>query len=337
MLGFGMCGCGGYIERAALPMIEVIPEAQAVAAYDVSADRVNLCADKFEIPNRCFTFEDLLRIKEVDIVYVATPNALHKPQTIAAAEAGKHVFSQKPLGLNVQECREMIASCKANGVKLGVGFCNRFHGAQQKAVNMVREGVLGDVTYMHSSFNLFGYTVETANWRCDPKLAGGGPLMDLSPHIVDWAAYVFDDVPVSAMAYVRPKPTDTQVEMDVAAIVEFKKGARLAIDTSFNTRLDVPTYQIVGSKGKLSGAGTMVWLTGGEQIGELTWAPGWDPVQKLEFSGQEHIGIEMSLFCQAIMNNTQPPVPGEAGLIAQAAIDAIYESGRTSKRVEITI
>ncbi len=337
MLGFGMCGCGRYIECAALPMIKVIPEAQAVAAFDVNPERVNTVADMFDIKSRCFTFEDLLKADGVDIVYVASPNVLHKPQTIAAAEAGKHVFSQKPLGMNAQECREMIAACKANGVKLGVGFCNRFQGAQEKVKNMVRDGVLGDVTYIHSSFSLYGFTKETVGWRCDPKLAGGGPLMDLSPHIVDWAAYVLDDIPDSAMSYVRPQKTDTQVEMDVVAIVEFKGGARLVIETSFNTRLCVPTYHIVGTEGKVEAGGTMIWLTQGLPVGDLTLTKGWDKPEKLEFSGQEHIGIEMSLFCQSIINNTEPPVPGEAGLIAQATIDAIYESGQTGQRVQITI
>jgi len=331
MIRFGMCGCGGFIERAILPSIRDI-QAAAVAAFDVNIDRVGKVSDLFGITHRCSTFEELLLVKDVDALYIASPNVLHKAQTIAAAEAGKHVFCQKPLGMNAAECVEMIAACRANSVRLGVGFCYRFGGAQQKAKEMIRQGVIGDVSLIHFTFDLgdfYNKNKNTAGWRVDPRMSGGGPLMDLAPHMIDLASFFLDDKVESAMAYVRPEPSETEIEMDVLASMQFRGGARMSMDTSF-LRCSTHGYTIVGRKGRIHGHGTMPWRTNGKPLGTLALEID-GRIKAMEFSGHEHLEQEISLYCKAIEDNSEPPVPGEAGLHAQSVVDAIYESGRTGR------
>ena len=333
MLRFGMCACGGFIERAALPMIQRLDNMQATAAFDVNAECLQRIADMFDVPRRCGTYEELLAVDDVDVVYIASPNVLHKSQTIAAAAAGKHVFCQKPLALTGPDCKDMIAACKANGVQLGVGFCNRFGGAQQKAVELIKDGAIGEISHMHFSFNLGSYNPETVGWRCDPKLSGGGPLMDLAPHMVDFASYIFEDNVESVTAYVRPDLSETEIELDTVAAMQFSRGARLTMDASF-VRGNGCVYTIIGTRGEIHAVGTMVWLVNGEMIGKLTLRAG-GKEEELTFPTHEHIGMEMELFCAAVEKGEEPPVSGEAGYRAQAVIDAIYESGRTGRRIDV--
>ena len=326
MIRFGMCGCGGFVEKAILPMMQDVENAKAVAAFDVDKERLDKICKEFNISQACSTFEDLLKADEVDVIYVASPNVFHKEHTILAAKSGKHVFCQKPMGMNAAECREMIKACRKKGVKLGIGFCYPFGGAQQRTKELIKEGAIGQVSYLHLSFNLGGYNPKTAGWRCDPKLSGGGPLMDLSPHLINLACFFLDDKVESVMAYVRPEKTEKEIETDVLALLEFSGGARVCIDNSF-VRRNKHNYTVVGTNGEIHAVGTMAWRAGGKVV---LRAGGKE--QDISFSDIEHIEKEIRLYCNAVERNEEPPVPGEAGLHAQAVIDAIYESGRTGRR-----
>lgn len=333
MVYFGMCGCGGFVERVVLPMMEKTGDARPVAVFDVNAESMDRVCGKFNIPTKCNSFEELLTIKEVSAVYIATPNVFHKEQTVKSAIAGKHVFCQKPLGLNADECRGMIDVCRRAGVKLGVGFCYRFHGAQQRAKELVKEGIIGEVSYIYISFNLSDYNPQTVGWRCNPRISGGGPLVDLVPHLIDLACFFLDDKVESVMAYVRPDKTDTEIETDVLAILQFYGGARASIDSSF-VRGNLYNYSIVGTAGEIRAYGTMPWLTDGNMVGRLTLEKGGN-VTDINFPGIEHVEEELRLYCQALEKDEEPPVPGEAGLHVHAVIDAIYKSGRTGKRCNV--
>lgn len=324
---FGICGCGDFMERAVLPMMQKVRDAKAIAAcggHDKT--QVDKVCRQFKISCVCPTFKDLLKVDDVDAVYIASPNVFHKEQTIAAARAGKHVFCQKPMGMNAAECSEMMEVCRKEGVKLGIGFCYRFQGAQQQAKQLIKQGAIGEVSYIYISYNLPGYNPETVGWRCDPKMSGGGPLMDVAPHLIDLACFFLDDQVESVMAYVRPDRTETEIEIDALALLQFSRGARASIDTSF-VRGNRHNYTIVGTKGEIHAAGTMAWRTGGRLTLRVEGEE-----KDIPFSDVEHIEQELRLYCSAVARNEQPSVPGEAGLHVQAVIDTVYESGQTGKR-----
>ena len=326
MINFGMCGCGSFIERAVLPMMRDVANASPVAAFDVDKGSLAKVCKEFDIGQACNAHEDLLKAEGVDVIYVASPNVFHKEHTILAAEAGKHVFCQKPMGMNVAECREMLEACRSNGVTLAIGFCYPFGGAQQRVKELIDAGKIGQVSYLHISFNLGGYNPETAGWRCNPKLSGGGPLMDIAPHLVNLACVFFDDQVESVMAYARPEKTEAEIEIDVLALLEFSGGARACLDTSF-LRGNQHSYTVVGDAGQIHASGTMAWQAGGQITMQAE-----NRERDVPFPDTEAIEQEIRAYCLALESNEEPPVPGEAGLHAQAVIDAIYESGRTGRR-----
>ena len=326
MVRFGFSGCGGFAERAVLPLLQRVENAKAVAACDKR--NIDDVCNKFGLA-AFGSLEEMLESAEIEAVYVCSPNVFHKGQIITAAKAGKHVMCEKPLGLNAQECREAVEVCKASYVKLGVDFCYPLAGAQQKAKQLAQEGAIGEVSHIHISFNLGTYNKETVGWRCDPKMSGGGPLMDVAPHLVHLASFFLEDTAESVMAYVRPPLTDTDIEQDVVAIIEFSRGGRATIDTSF-VRGNTHSYSVAGQRGEIRAFNTMCWGAGGE----LTLICGTEE-QNVSFEPVEGIEEHFRLFSQAIERDESPPIPGEAGLHVQAVIDAIYESGRSAARCDV--
>ncbi len=177
------------------------------------------------------------------------------------------------------------------------------------------------------SFNAGGFA-NAPSWRINPVMSGGGALMDIAPHMVDLARYLISRKATSVMAYVQPEMTETQIEMDAAAMLDCG-DCRVAIDTSF-LRLNVHNYTVIGDKGQVQATATMSWMAGGKLKLQIEGKE-----SDLEFPMYEHIEEEMRQFCQAIETGQEVPVPGEAGVYAQAAIDAIYESGKNGQRVQI--
>ena len=150
--------------------------------------------------------------------------------------------------------------------------------------------------------------------------------MDLAPHLIHLGCFFLEDKAESVMAYVRPEKTETQVETDVNAIIEFSRGHRVVIDTSF-VRGNMHNYTVVGTTGEIHAHGTMSWRTGGT----LTLRD-YTSEQTVAFSPEEAIAEEFRRFTAALDGDEDLPSSGEAGLHVQAVVDAIYESARTGKR-----
>lgn len=323
------------MEKAVLPMMKESNTAEPYAAFDPDAGTLDRVCSAFEIKRKCTSLEEMLEADGIDAVYIASPNVYHKAHTVAAAKAGKHVFCQKPMAMNSAECEEMIAVCKENGVRIGIGFCYRFQGAQETVKKAIDEGSLGTVSYIHMSFGVSGYSPESVGWRCDPAKSGGGPLMDIAPHLFDLANHFLDDRAVSVIAFISPQKDDRIIETDAHVLLEYSKGAHVCVDTSF-IRGSLHNYTVIGDKGMMRAVGTMCWnnrleVPGkGRLILEKNWME-----ENVGFGGHEHIRKEIELFCEALSSGTDVPVPGEAGLECQKIIDAAYRSAGSGSRIPV--
>ena len=142
-------GVLGYARIARVEIIPAILRAENSEFHALaSRDGAKLAAARAQFPGVAKTFhgyEGLLRDPDVDAVYIPLPNALHREWTIRAAEHGKHVLVENPAALNAAECREMIAACAANGVRLMEAFMYRCHPQTAKIVELVRQGLLGEI------------------------------------------------------------------------------------------------------------------------------------------------------------------------------------------------
>src|SRR5688500_18836202 len=140
------------------------------------------------------TMHEMAKNKDIDIVYVVTPNALHLPHSAAAAAACKHVYCEKPLEINTERCQKILDACKKAGVQLGVGYRLQFEANNLECVRLAKEKVLGDVKFIDANF---GFAIgDPAQWRLRRDLAGGGALMDVGIYCLQTTRMITGEDPV---------------------------------------------------------------------------------------------------------------------------------------------
>src|SRR4030095_4640821 len=142
ILKWGLIGCGDIAQKRVAPALRDLPNCQLHAITRLQSDLAESFANKFGATKTYRTCNDLLADREIEAVYIATPVHLHAVQTIAAAESGKHVLCEKPMAMNVKECDQMIAACRANSVKLGVAYYRHFYPVIARIRSVIEWGEL---------------------------------------------------------------------------------------------------------------------------------------------------------------------------------------------------
>ncbi len=210
--------------------------------------------------------DDLLQHDGIDVIDICTPNHLHKEQIVAALEAGKHIYCDKPLTVTLADAEEIVAAAQARpDLCHGMAFHCRFIPATMRAKQMIEQGFLGQVYHFRATYYHAGYTDPSRplSWRLS-KEAGGGALSDLGSHIIDMMQYLLGDVSrlrSSMDTYIRQRPVAkgsaqmAPVEVDDYACleVEMASGGRGFIEASrFATGTqDGFTFEIYGENGSL--------------------------------------------------------------------------------------
>lgn len=181
---------------------------------------------------------EMLQQPNLDGVVIATPSALHAEQSVQALEAGKTVFCQKPLGRDAAETRSVVAAARRNNKLLGVDLSYRYTKAMQEVYRVVQSGELGHIYAIELVFhNAYG---PDKAWFYDPKLSGGGCVIDLGVHLVDLALWSmnFPGVrQVQSQLYSKGKPlhaADGAVEDYASAVVELENDTHLQLTCSWN-------------------------------------------------------------------------------------------------------
>jgi predicted dehydrogenase len=187
----------GWIGRMRLDALAEAGAAEVAALCEAAPERLAQAGEAYPQAARCADFEGLIeRAAEMNLdgVVIATPNALHAPQTLAALERGLAVFCQKPLALDAREAQAMVDAARRADRLLGVDYSYRFTDGAQELRRLVRSGELGKIFSLELVFhNAYG---PDKPWCFDPRLAGGGALMDLGVHLIDLAFWLLDDPPL---------------------------------------------------------------------------------------------------------------------------------------------
>ena len=266
-------------------------------------------------------FDEIAHNPNVDAVYVALPNSMHAEYTIRAAKAGKHVLCEKPMATSVADAEAMIAACKAAHVKLMIAYRCHYEPTNLKAIRLIREGALGTVQAIDSSA---GFNIGPNEWRCNKKLAGGGPLFDIGIYSLNATRYLSGEEPEHISAYASTIDHDArfaEVEENVSWTMRFPSGIVASCATTYGA--DMPGYyRVYGSKGWLEVENAFVYeglrlraKFGGTVIDEPN--PARDP---------SHFQAETEHFSHCVQNNLEPQSPGEEGLRDMRYMAEIYRS-----------
>src|SRR2546427_7775140 len=186
-LAWGLIGCGDIARKRIAPALRDLDLCDLVAVSRERAELVEEFAREFGARRSYETWRQLLSDTEIDAVYIATPLHLHAAQTIAAAEAGKHVLCEKPMAMNVAECARMIAACRAHRVQLGVAYYRHFYPAVARIKEVIHSGEIGKpVVTQINAFERFNPEPGHARrWFVERAKSGGGPMFDFGCHRIE--------------------------------------------------------------------------------------------------------------------------------------------------------
>jgi predicted dehydrogenase len=288
---------------------------------------------KYSIPEKnCYNYENFDKIKDnpdIDAVYIITPNALHRPMAIRVAKAGKHVISEKPMALNAAEGQEMVDACKKAKVKLLVGYRMHLEPKTLEIIHMRKAGDFGKVMFFQG---LCGFRIgDPTQWRLNPKLAGGGAMMDIGIYAVNGARYMIGEEPT----YVTAQETKTDPE-------KFKEG----VDETILFQFGFPSGAVASCLSTYSMNNLDRFFLNGEKgYAEMQPSTGYGPIKartnrgEIEYPHVTHQTVQMDEMADIILRGKQPEVPidGEEGVKDMKIIDAIYLAAKTGKRVDLKL
>jgi predicted dehydrogenase len=277
-------------------------------------------------------------------VYIGTPVWVHGEQIRNAADAGKHILSEKPLAISIKETERLIDYCAKKNVVLQVGFMMRYHGYHMKAKEMLDAGELGDPVMGRGQLTCWYPPMENA-WRQDPARGGGGALMDMAIHTVDILRYLFGEV--SAVSSFNGTETHGYpVEDSGVILLKFLNGAYGVCDSFFNIPDEAAkgVLEVYGTRGSLMAEGTISQVAGGTMVAYLQGKDrGYDAQQ--ERTGIKPVKVRAGLkdmylaevedFIDAVEKGQKPMNSGEEALENFKIIQAAYKSQKTGKMVKV--
>ncbi len=345
---WGVIGCGGIAARRTIPEFKkMVSNAQIVSVMDISADRAKEVAEQFEVPHWCETEEELLG-REIDAVYIATPQDVHCRQVVRAAEAGKHILCEKPMAVSLDEVNRMESACGAAGVKFMLGFCMRNNVYNRKARELVLSGAVGKVVMGRAQLTCWYPPIADA-WRQDVSISHGGALIDMGTHCLDILEWIMGAkiVEVAGFHDLLVQKYRTRIEDTSTIVVRFDNGAHGIVDNYFNLpdAAAQNSLELHGTKGSIIAKGSigqdptgeMFSILQGEELGYDA-----DQVRDVRAERQEYelegIGIYgqmIEAFSRCIMEDTAPPVTLDDGRHSVAVTLAIYKSVAEKRVIQV--
>jgi predicted dehydrogenase len=329
-LRVAIMGLGSYGTRVAEAM-KSCTNAKLVGVISGTPSKIKDWQGKYGIPEKnCYNYDNFDQIKDnpdIDAVYIITPNALHHPQCLRVARAGKHVISEKPMAINAQQGKEMVNACKKANVHLLVGYRLHFEAKTLEIVRMRQSGELGKILFFQG-LSGFKYGSST-NWRLNYALSGGGAMMDIGVYSVNGARYMIGEEPIWVTAQeVKNNPDRFADGIDETILFQMGfPGGAMASCLSTYSMSNLDRFFVNGEKG----------------FGELLPATGYGPIEGRTSKGPltnphvTHQTVQMDEMADIILRGKKPviPVDGEEGLKDLVIMDAIYEAVKTGKRVEL--
>ena len=325
------------------------PNVELYAFCDINEKRLNYMGEKYKITRLYTDKDEMLALEELDAVSVCTWNSAHAPCTIAALNAGKHVLCEKPMATSVADAVAMQEAARRNGKLLMIGFVRRFGNDCKILKEFIDEDYFGEFYYGKATY--LRRNGNPGGWFGDKSRSGGGPLIDLGVHVIDFVRYCWGNPkPVSvygatfhklgdrrnlktSKSYVSVSHTGEDVcdvEDLASAMIRFDNGAVLAVEASFSLNLknDQGKIELFGTRG-----GAMI----NPELELYTEVNGYmaDVNLKartaLSFDGL--FENEINHYVDCLVNGTACLSPAEDGVAMMRILSAVYESAASGHEV----
>jgi predicted dehydrogenase len=283
---------------------------EVVAVANHREQTARAFAERHGIPEVTTDWAALAADPTIDAAIVATPNALHAPQTIACLEAGTHVLVEKPMATDVDECDAMIAAAARSGASLMVAHCWRFHPDVRAMRARIAAGELGEVVKTR------GYGVHAgwgpSGWFTDRALAGGGALPDMGVHAIDTVRYLLGDPqPGRVCATIGTRYGDYAVDDDGILLISWSQGTNSIVESGWWQ----PHKEGLEAETEVYGTG-----------GYARIFPREEPSADYEHCTQPMYTAQMREFLGAIEEGRPPKPDGADGRIVIDVVERAYAS-----------
>jgi predicted dehydrogenase len=314
---WGLIGAGDIVRKRVADALRACTGCELAAVSRARADLVEPFAREVGAKRWYRHWRELVADPGVDAVYVATPVHLHAEQTIAAAEAGKHVLCEKPMAMDLAECDRMITACRASGVALGVAYYRRFYPVVARVKQMIDSAEIGTPVFAQMmAFEPFNpQPGEPRSWLIDRAQAGGGPMADFGCHRIEVLSHLLGPVQ-RVTSIVSTIALDRDVEDTAAALLQFERGATAMLVVTHAAADRQDTLDLFATRGSIRiaplNSGNMI-----VKVGEVERGESHPPAPNLHLPLVED-------FVEAVRTGRPPTVDGHAGRAVAAIQDAIY-------------
>lgn len=329
MVRYGILGFGLHAVRRLMPGFALARNSRVSGLSRRTLDKAQASAREFNIPLAFDSAEQLCRSSEVGAVFVTTPNSLHLPDVLLAIRCGKPVLCEKPMGMNAQECLQMVEAARDAGVLLGVAQVFRFEHSTSNLRDRIRSGQVGRPVFARAEFSYPGRG-HRRTWISDPNVAGGGPIADVGVHCIDALRFILEDEVVQVSTQGMSDEASGQVEAAAGLTLTFSKGTLASVQVSTRAEYRTP-LEIVGDAGVLRADDG---LTVDRAI-TIELKKAGKVVESEILNNQDAYARQVDAFADAVEGKSKFPVPGEEGWQNQEILDAAYRSLRSGKTEKV--
>lgn len=323
-LGVALVGLGGYSTGRLAPGLQMTEHCELKGIVTGSPEKIPVWQERYNIPDgnvyNYDTMHEMADNDEIDIVYVVVPTGLHAKYSIIAAEAGKHVWCEKPMAKTVDECQAIIDTARKNSVSLAIGYRLHHEPNTQSIIRFGRERTYGRVTNVTSVASYDGYH-QDGNWRKSAEL-GGGALYDMGVYPINAIRYStgMEPVAVNGRQYIVRKDVYSEVDEVTDFELEFSNGMLCQGRTGFGESMNYLSVETTGGWYYLKPMSSYSGVQGAVSDGtELPEDPGHQQARQMDSEAL------------AIKESRSPIVPAEEGINDVRIVQAIMKSSREGR------
>lgn len=220
-------------------VLKELPDVELVAIYDDSPERLMSAGETYGVKKLYSDLEKMFQAEEIDAVIITSENAKHHAHALASIESGKHMIVEKPIATTLRDADEMVLKAERKGIKFQTAFVMRYHDSALKVRETIATGALGRVIAITAT----NHGKYPGLWFGDPKLAGGGAIMDHTVHVVDLTRWYTGDEFSKVFCYVgRNIRKELKVEDNALILCETKGGVKVSVDCSWSRPNTYPIW-----------------------------------------------------------------------------------------------
>jgi len=325
---FGIIGCSRVARKLVLPALNSSKIAEIEIIGSRSLEKAKEFCKEFNC-NSHGTYEDVLKNKNVDAVYISLPIGLHEEWVVKSAKAGKHILCEKSSTISLDSAKKMLKTCRENNVRILEGFMFKHHPQHKKVLDLIKKNTLGDLLVFQGSF---GFPFPKEDDIRLKKDLGGGVLNDVACYPIYASRMLFKEEPVSVFCKLK-KHSKLKVDTKADIVLNYSNGKVAFISSSFGSYFQ-STYSLLGTKAYLSmkraysvpkNMQTSIFLNINDKTKEILVKP------------EDHYKTMINNFCKSIFNEEKTCQSFEQDLLAQAMVlESIRLSDKEERIVKIS-